>query len=637
MPASRVGEWVAGMAAAGEPGRRALTQQPAAPGEAPSHYAASVASSTGSHQGLNSNFRKLKKCIASLQNTEAMGEKTITFKLKELSQIMDKVRAKLESEEDLEESFIEVIEAALDTADQVSELSVIRLDQLATEKDENKALISSRPKMAFEVFRGDFSQFATFKANQERIYEIFYDPSAPDKGASQQLFQLSKVLSQELAKSVLSYSGSENSARKAADWLALKFDSPQLMIPACYTEIKTMTPARNEGEIPRVAELVLRKIETLSSLVGREGGGDEYALPTDVVQAVFKALYLSRDERKQVLPYLSRTATTTITDMRLYIENRFREYEMLSTVLGHDTKPREPKKPRHDNPGILLGAAATTGPEAGGARGRGGNGGKMGRGGGRRSGGGRGGGRGGSSWGRRWPGAGRSDNYPEAKCAFCVEKKRPDTSHLIFNCPWITSASKSDLATTLPTLCLGCFRSKGPPGSPQHKCSPKESEGQPYRQHFCITCQTNTKLCKDPSKHVKSAIPATFLGHVSGQPLQEQEDQVALWTHHCVNWGSLGSPSLLTSTLTLVNEGDSITIQALWDPGSESSFFSSDLLPFSINQRKVRFKLETLSARATQAERVDGLEASFQVKIPGGDVVNLRLLQHSGLELRAHQ
>ena len=89
----------------------------------------------------------------------------------------------------------------------------------------------------------------------------------------------------------------------------------------------------------------------------------------------------------------------------------------------------------------------------------------------------------------------------------------------------------------------------------------------------------------------------------------------------------------MTSTLTLVNEGDSITVQALWDPGSESSFFASDLLPFAINQRKVRFKLETLSASATQAETVDGLEASFQVQIPGGEVVNLRLLQHSGLEL----
>ena len=103
-----------------------------------------------------------------------MGEKTITFKLRELSQSMDKVRAKLESGEDLEEGFMEMVEAALDTADQLRESAVIRLDQLATEKDENKALILSRPKMAFEVFRGDFSQFATFKANQERIYEMFY-------------------------------------------------------------------------------------------------------------------------------------------------------------------------------------------------------------------------------------------------------------------------------------------------------------------------------------------------------------------------------------------------------------------------------------------------------------------------------
>ena len=60
----------------------------------------------------------------------------------------------------------------------------------------------------------------------------------------------------------------------------------------------------------------------------------------------------------------------------------------------------------------------------------------------------------------------------------------------------------------------------------------------------------------------------------------------------------------MTSSLTLVNEEDTITVQALWDRGSESSFFASDLLPFATNQRKVRFKLETLSASATQAETV---------------------------------
>ena len=145
-------------------------------------------------------------------------------------------------------------------------------------------------------------------------------------------------------------------------------------------------------------------------------------------------------------------------------------------------------------------------------------------------------------------------------------------------------------------------------------------------------------MCKDPAQHTRSAIPATFSGHVSGQPLQEEEEQVALWTQNCVNKGSLGSPSLLTSSITLVSiTGDTITIEALWDPGSESSFFSSDLLPFATNQRKVRFKLETLSASATQAETVNGLEASFQVQVPGGDLVSLRLLQHSGLQLRSHQ
>ena len=86
-----------------------------------------------------------------------------------------------------------------------------------------------------------------------------------------------------------------------------------------------------------------------------------------------------------------------------------------------------------------------------------------------------------------------------------------------------------------------------------------------------------------------------------------------------------------------MNEGDTITVEALWDPGSESSFFASDLLPFATNQRNVRFKLETLSASATKAETVNGLEAGFMVQVPGGETVTLRLLQHSGLELRAHQ
>ena len=135
--------------------------------------------------------------------------------------------------------------------------------------------------------------------------------------------------------------------------------------------------------------------------------------------------------------------------------------------------------------------------------------------------------------------------------------------------------------------------------------------------------------------HTPSHIPATFLGHASGRALHEEAGQAALWTKSCINRGSLGSASLLTSSLTLVNEGDTITVEALWDPGSESSFFASDLLPFAVNQRDQSFKLETLSTSATKAEIVHGLEAAFQVQVPGGETVTLRLLQHSGLEIRA--
>ena len=129
-------------------------------------------------------------------------------------------KKKLDAGEELEEGLLEVVEEALDTTDQLSEDAVIKLDKLATEKEETKALISARPKMAFEVFTSDFSQFTNFCSNQETIYEMFYDASAPDKGASQQLFQLSKILAPDLAQSVLSYSGSENSAkRRQTGWL----------------------------------------------------------------------------------------------------------------------------------------------------------------------------------------------------------------------------------------------------------------------------------------------------------------------------------------------------------------------------------------------------------------------------------
>ena len=110
-----------------------------------------------------------------------MGEKTIAYKLKDMSTSADKLREKVNSEEDLEARLIAEIEEALDTADLLAKNAVIQLDILTAEKEESKALIAARPNMAFEVFSGDVTQYQTFRANQERLYEMFFYATAPDK------------------------------------------------------------------------------------------------------------------------------------------------------------------------------------------------------------------------------------------------------------------------------------------------------------------------------------------------------------------------------------------------------------------------------------------------------------------------
>ena len=129
-------------------------------------------------------------------------------------------------------------------SDDLVESAIRRLDKLATEEKENKAIMSARPKLAFESFNRDVS------CHSEQLFEMFYDPNALDKGASQQLFQLSKLLAPDLAPTVISFSGVENSAQKAKDWLSLKFNSLKKMIPVIYQKVKDLSPTRSEAKVP---------------------------------------------------------------------------------------------------------------------------------------------------------------------------------------------------------------------------------------------------------------------------------------------------------------------------------------------------------------------------------------------------
>ena len=99
-----------------------------------------------------------------------------------------------------------------------------------------------------------------------------------------------------MATTVLSYSGAQDGPKKAVQWLQMKFNSPHLLLPRIYQEIKDIVPARSQTEVPRVAEKLLRKVESISALMS----GDGDSLPADVTQVIFNALNLSLEEKKVI-------------------------------------------------------------------------------------------------------------------------------------------------------------------------------------------------------------------------------------------------------------------------------------------------------------------------------------------------
>ena len=234
--------------------------------------------------------------------TEGRGEKQIAHAQKIMSDCASKLSAKLDLEEDLEAQLVVVIEQALEESEDLAEHAMGQLDELATNEREARANVSARPRMSYETFSGDISQYLTFQANQRELFRMFQDKGAPDGGAAQQLFQLSKILSPDLAHTVMSFSGAERSADKAVAWLELKFNEQQLMIPRVFKEIRNITPARSVTEVPRTAERVLTKIESLSPFMKNY----ETSFPADIIQAIFRCLYLSTKKKTRFFTILKR-------------------------------------------------------------------------------------------------------------------------------------------------------------------------------------------------------------------------------------------------------------------------------------------------------------------------------------------
>ena len=162
--------------------------------------------------------------------------------------------------------------------------------------------MTQRPKLTYNIFDGTQNNWSTFRKNQEQIFEYFSDNPV------QQLHQLSKICSPQIAATILSF----NTPEKALDWLILKYGVPHLQLPQVYKEFKSLPRAKNKYEIPQTAEAVLAKLESLANLIQSE----DQALPGDVITFNFQCLNLTTEEQKLVLPMIAAPEGVSIKQMK---------------------------------------------------------------------------------------------------------------------------------------------------------------------------------------------------------------------------------------------------------------------------------------------------------------------------------
>ena len=152
---------------------------------------------------------------------------------------------------------------------------------------------------------------------------------------------------------------------------------------------------------------------------------------------------------------------------------------------------------------------------------------------------------------------------------------------------------------------LGCIRKKA--ASPTiHMCPPYLQETG--STEFCATCKTHKKLCSSPATHQAEPIPSTFsgaafydakpagrLGRLGASARLPLNVPILAPQHTSIrpqNRGSIGDPAPLTSLITIKRGNDLVTVAALFDSGSESSYFHPSLERLGVTK-----KLKQISTR----------------------------------------
>ena len=239
----------------------------------------SMASTTNTSR-LERAAARLEQSVVQLEDTEeARGERvwtTYTRQLKDDKKQLEDCLARAEDKGEVEDDTFQEVQRVLSRAVQADVWAAQQLDALDAKARQDKTESQQRNKYKFATFSGQAGDFQTFEENKTKIYQLYEGDS------SQQLVQLAAVCSAEIAKGITRFCGTTDGPRRAWEWLTLKYGVSHLTLPVLLSKLKSNKPAKTSQDIPRVAELILGDLESVSAV-----SGPALTIPPDVMYAIF--------------------------------------------------------------------------------------------------------------------------------------------------------------------------------------------------------------------------------------------------------------------------------------------------------------------------------------------------------------
>ena len=559
---------------------------------------------------------ELKRGTILLQGSSATGSHLLQSRTKQVEAgvkaVKDAFNNLLKEEDEFDEIYIAEVDQVLAAATASLDEAARWADNIDDARDARKEAVSSRPRLTYSPFNGEVSEWHRFVGQVKQVRLLFQEDQA------QALTVTLGFCGPKIQNQIKKFQGKPNGLDNAMASLQRTYGIPHLAIPSIEAALRAVRPATKLEEVTGVCQKLTAQLESLATMMPRED-----TLETALTHEIFHKVFLSPPELHALVPTLEmgRVSLGYILD---FVNRRWRDYELLKrTILrpsaGAETKgalgftdtggaTRTPKKKKERNvkkKGTEQKDTPPLGPPA------------------------------------------PEDKVKEGrsrKCFYCVSRKLADTEHHFTSCTKVGPAQKAAVAKL--GHCTDCLAAR----LDGHLCNRLGRSSGQLKIVYCMACSCNIKFCVDQSTHAKSAIPETTAGCLGltsdnlafAATLKEvrRQDMQALKgledaTPGSANKGNIGRPASLYSVITLVNGQDKLKINALIDPGSESSYYNPDIEAFAVRSEPRSFKIETLSLEGSKPSVHQGVMSSFIVEMAQGQRLQVDLLKHTGLKNRS--